>query len=857
MKHENIPLLTPNLEEEEDGFQFEEYSSGSEGLPTNLVGGFRGVFLPCICSIIGFILFTRFGYVVGEAGVFNSLVLTILASLSICMTVLSTSAILSNGNFQSKNIYYIVSRTLGSEFGGALGISFYLANVFGLAFYVVGLTETLTLVLGTGHHPKSPFPKLIPVTYAYSYLYSTIILAITCIFTILGSKYYDKSLIFIFFMQSATILIIVVSFFLPINKPQEYTGFSLHTLKQNMFSDYTNDSSNNIVTFQTIFSIIYPAVTGTQAVESINDNVYKPHINIPKGALSSTVFICAIYTIFTLLIGSTLKRSLLVTNYYYLLDISIFPLFVFVGMISSTFSSIISTMLGASMMLLNNPVCKLTPLSSILITWFLCQILLLTNIDLNSLSTFVSMFYLLADLCINASCLLLQVSSTPNFRPLFQYYNKVTASIGIVFSIGSMIYIHPFFSGITLSSFGLLILMLKKKHGVVAGNHNNENQDVGDAILYHQIRKYLLRLGDMNVEHWRPQILLIMRHLNTHLSTRLTPKTVFNKSSFSGSSASNLLQFTNDLKKSGLFILSTLISDVNDYNKSYLEHAQMMEELQIKAFVDVIVGDNYEDGILQLTCSAGLGGLRPNIIMLEYPKVEERKADLELTGLFSQPKTQEATFVHSGKFTGALHAILAINKHIILARDFELLKISSSTRYIDIWPLKIYHKKENLDSYYYTFALQMGCILQKSHEWKDNSIIRVFRLVMHKSEIQREKVNFNKVLEHLRIKATIQVIHIRGYLDNEDTGEMPSPISQSSTTTQSREIFMKMTTRKQYMLINKLVKMNNRDATVILMTLPIPPEKDDGGFMRDLDILTESIEKPLLLLRGATTVISD
>ena len=195
MKQDRESILLPLLDHQDE--QSVTFSDTDDlNPPLNRVGSFRGVFLPCICSIIGFILFTRFGYVIGEAGVFGSLILTILASTSICMTVLSTSAILSNGNFQSKSIYHIVTRTLGNEFGGALGISFYLANVFGLAFYVVGLTETLTIVLGN-QHKHSHFPKLIPVNNVYSYLYSTIILALTCIFTILGSKYYDKSLQFI------------------------------------------------------------------------------------------------------------------------------------------------------------------------------------------------------------------------------------------------------------------------------------------------------------------------------------------------------------------------------------------------------------------------------------------------------------------------------------------------------------------------------------------------------------------------------------------------------------------------------------------------------------------------------------
>eukprot|EP00835_Amoeboradix_gromovi_P005068 NODE_443_length_8546_cov_0.160057.p2 type:complete len:824 gc:universal NODE_443_length_8546_cov_0.160057:1530-4001(+) len=823
MDQEALPLLDP---ENEHGFD-DEFSSESSQSLYNTVGSFRGVFLPCICSIIGFILFTRFGYVVGEAGVFNSLVLTILASTSICMTVLSTSAILSNGNFKSKNIYYIVSKTLGNEFGGALGISFYLANIFGLAFYVSGLTETFIVVLGQNHH-KSSFPRLIPVNPFYDYLYSTVILAITCIFTILGSKYYDRSLILIFLMQSSTIFIIVISFFLPINKPAEYTGFSLHTLKQNMFSDYTNDASGSIVTFQTIFGIIYPAVTGTQAVESINDNIHQPHINIPRGALWSTLFICCTYTIFTLLIGSTLKRSLLTTNYYFLLDISILPTFIFVGMISSTWSSIVSTMLGASTMLLNNPKVKLTPIASILLTWLACQILLLVNIDLNTMSTFVSLFYLLADLSINMACLLLQLSSTPNFRPLFRYYNKYTCIIGIIFSISSMIYIHPLFSALTLSGFGLLILLIRH------GKQEHQESNVSDALIYHQIRKYLLRLKTITVQHWRPQILLILRNGND-LQQSMTPARLFNKND-----QLPLIHFVNDLKKSGLFILGTFVQDNKDYLILYDQLAELMDNLGIKAFVDVI-NDTYLDGILPLTMSAGLGGLRPNIVLLEYP-------------------IQSDAF----KFQQVLKSILLINKHVALARNFENLDYAMlGCRFIDIWPLKMFSKKESYLAEY-TFAIQMGCILQKSHKWKDTSIIRIYRLVMYEHEVERERLRFSHVLEQLRVDAVINVIvmhkHVTSHSANIEIHSSNNSIYNSATnspvmkSSSSFEKYNMGTVEQQYSLINKLIQIHIRDATVLFMTLPYP---QNDTYWDELEILTGGIQKPILLLRGASTVISD
>jgi len=43
--------------------------------------------------------------------------------------------------------YYLISRSLGPEFGGAIGIIFSLANAVAAAMYVVGFAETIRDIL--------------------------------------------------------------------------------------------------------------------------------------------------------------------------------------------------------------------------------------------------------------------------------------------------------------------------------------------------------------------------------------------------------------------------------------------------------------------------------------------------------------------------------------------------------------------------------------------------------------------------------------------------------------------------------------------------------------------------------------
>ena len=108
-------------------------------------GTFMGVFVPCCQNILGVILFLRLGTIVGQAGVNTTLVVVGLCCLCTFMTSLSLSAIATNGAIKSGGPYYLISRALGPEFGGAVGLCFYMGTTVAGAMYILGAVETLKL----------------------------------------------------------------------------------------------------------------------------------------------------------------------------------------------------------------------------------------------------------------------------------------------------------------------------------------------------------------------------------------------------------------------------------------------------------------------------------------------------------------------------------------------------------------------------------------------------------------------------------------------------------------------------------------------------------------------------------------
>ena len=110
------------------------------------LGTFGGVFTPSILTILGVIMYLRFGWVVGQAGLSGSLVIVTIATGITFLTGLSISQIATDQRIRAGGAYYMVSRALGVEIGGAIGIPLYLAQALSVSLYTIGFAESVTRV---------------------------------------------------------------------------------------------------------------------------------------------------------------------------------------------------------------------------------------------------------------------------------------------------------------------------------------------------------------------------------------------------------------------------------------------------------------------------------------------------------------------------------------------------------------------------------------------------------------------------------------------------------------------------------------------------------------------------------------
>src|ERR1700712_4631303 len=181
------------------------------------------------------------------------------------LTTMSISAIATNGTVRGGGTYYLISRSLGPEFGGAIGVVFYLGCVFNTGMNAVGLIDCLNY--NFGHH-KGGWANWLPDSFWWSYLWATVVLVVCTAICLAGSSLFAKA------SNALLVILLIATFSIPFSalvvKPFaspklgiEYTGLSLATFRSNLFPKLTKGADGSQLdgreTWQDLFGILFPA----------------------------------------------------------------------------------------------------------------------------------------------------------------------------------------------------------------------------------------------------------------------------------------------------------------------------------------------------------------------------------------------------------------------------------------------------------------------------------------------------------------------------------------------------------------------------------------------------------------------
>lgn len=316
------------------------------------------------------------------------------------VTTLSLSAIASNGEVKGGGAYYLISRSLGPEFGGSIGVLFYLAQVLNTALNVVGLIDCLKLNLGA----------VVPTGYWQGYLMETCALLFCTMLCFAGSGIFAKAsngllVILVISTLSIPLSAIAKQPFTNTELGVEFTGISIRTLTSNLYPA-TRPSYQGPETFRELFGVLFPATSGIFAGASMSGDLSNPSKAIPKGTLWAMLSTLVLYLVVILSMASSVTHQSFLHHTNIISTISIWSPLILAGECATTLFSALMGLIGSAKLLQALARDKLLPglsvfgygtrqadepLRAIVITYLIAQVALFA--DLNKIATLISMGY--------------------------------------------------------------------------------------------------------------------------------------------------------------------------------------------------------------------------------------------------------------------------------------------------------------------------------------------------------------------------------------------------------------------------------------------------------------------------------
>lgn len=394
-------------------------------------GTFDGVFTPTILTIVGVILYLRLGWVVGNTGFLGALLIITLAHIATITTGLAMASMTTNVNIGDGGFYSLISRSLGLEVGGAIGITLYISQALSVALYIVGFTEVWISLFP--FHP----PRVI----------STIVLLSIVILAYISAKVVIKFQYIIMLIIALSLL----SFFLG-------NGEGSYQL--------VLWSSGDSVPFWVVFAVFFPAVTGISAGAAMSGELKNPRRNIPLGILFAIGVGIIIYILAAFWLNIHATPDELMSNNLIMKDLARWEWIIIAGIMGATLSSAIGSILGAPRILMALGQDRMIPLSkvwerrspggeprySLFLTAVIVEVSILLG-DLNSIAPLLTMFFLITYGMINLAVFIEKAIGITSFRPSLKV-PKIVSLIGGVWCFTIMFLIN---TGFALISFILFI----------------------------------------------------------------------------------------------------------------------------------------------------------------------------------------------------------------------------------------------------------------------------------------------------------------------------------------------------------------------------------------------------------------
>uniref|UniRef100_A0A803VBG9 Solute carrier family 12 member 3 n=1 Tax=Ficedula albicollis TaxID=59894 RepID=A0A803VBG9_FICAL len=596
----------------EAGLEEAEGEPGRDSVPEPVrFGWVKGVMIRCMLNIWGVILYLRLPWITAQAGIALTWLIILMSVTVTTITGLSISAISTNGKVKSGGTYFLISRSLGPELGGSIGLIFAFANAVAVAMHTVGFAETVRDLLQE-HNSLIVDPtndiRIIGVVTV------TVLLGIS----LAGMEWEAKAQILFFLVILVSFINYLVGTVIPATAEKQAKGFFSYRadiFAQNFVPNWRGPEGS----FFGLFSIFFPSATGILAGANISGDLKDPAVAIPKGTLMAIFWTTVSYLVLSATIGACVVRDASgslndsvavgspgceglacsfgwnftactqqhscrygLSNYYQSMSmVSGFGPLITAGIFGATLSSALACLVSAPKV-------------------FQC----LCKDQLYPLIGFFGKGYGRNSEPIRGYVLTYVIAVgfiLIGWRPSFRYYSKWAALFGAAVSVVIMFLLTWWAA---LIAFGIVIFLL----GYVLYKKPDVNWGSSmQASSYNMALNYSVGLSevDEHIKNYRPQCLVLTGPPN------FRPALV----DFVGTFTKNL-----SLMLCGNVLIGPRKQKMPESRLMADGHTKWLTKRKIKAFYTDVVAEDLRSGVQMLIQAAGLGKMRPNILVLGYKR---------------------------------------------------------------------------------------------------------------------------------------------------------------------------------------------------------------------------------------------
>jgi amino acid transporter len=687
--------------------------------------GTAPVFFTAISTILGAILFLRFGFAVGTLGFWGVILIILLGHLVTVPTALAISELATNKRVEGGGEYFIISRSFGLNIGATIGFALYLSQAISVAFYVIAFTEAFEFFFNwVGTRFGFELPRQV-ISIPAMLLLSVVILK-------KGAGIGVK-------MLYVVIVVLFISLILFFAGKTEFAA-------SNTFSLFDFEA-RNMNSFFIVFAIVFPAFTGMTAGVGLSGDLKNPARSIPLGTTLGTMAGMIVYFFVVYKLASSASIEDLTEHQLIMAKIALGGSFVIpLGLAASTISSAIGSILVAPRTLQalagdqSFPSRRMNiflargrgetnePFNATLVTVVIALIFVALG-NVNTVAGIISMFFMVTYGALCLISFLYHFGASPSYRPSFRSRWYISL-VGFITAVWVMFKINSLYAFIAILLIILLYVYISRYHknrkGLVSIFTNALMQ------LNRSLQVYLQQSRKSRAaKEWRPSAVCISRD------------------SFERQDAFQLLNWISHRFGFGTYI--HLIEDY--YSKTSHKEAQSVLVKLIEqyrgmgshVYIDTLISPSYTSAIAQTIQLPGISGMENNMLLLEYDRINPVNLDSIID-----------------------------NFSLINAGNFDVCILGSSPRSIsfkktiDVWLRSVDYNNSHL-------MILLSFIIQGHPDWRKSSI-RIFEICKPDKK-EETRYNLEELIKRGRLPVTAKNIEI---IEGRDNVDFRNEINQKS-----------------------------------------------------------------------------